>query len=158
MLGEVFDAIGRGYKVVEVEQGDVAAPPADIHACDLETGLIHEDSVRLSDMPGVRRKEGPNEQDTAGKQMARHRRNRLLQPRGRRGIRDGAEQASDYIKLPTEIEVHHVALVKDDARMALTGQREHLRIEIQPFIDDIVAQIGNVPARAAGDIEHAIAG
>src|SRR5690348_4746165 len=111
MLGEMLDTFGRGNQVVEVEQGDVVAPPANIHPRDLEMWLIYKDSMRLADMPFFRREEWPHQQHAAGKQVARHRGNCLLQLRHNSRVANRAEEAGDHIELAAQIEVNHIALV-----------------------------------------------
>src|SRR5262249_30664111 len=127
------------------------------HPYEFEIRLVNEDRVRLAGNPGLRRKEGSNQEDATYTDMIRHCRDRLAKPLLRLGIGDRAEEAGYHIKLPPQREVNHVSLVKGDIREARPGECEHLGVQVQPLIDEVIAQVWHMAPGATSDVEQRVA-
>jgi hypothetical protein len=69
-------------------------------------------------------------------------------------VPDRAEHADDRVEALAEVEFGHVRLVKRNVRKALSRDREHLRVRVEPL--DFVApgEVLEVRARATGDVEQ----
>ena len=75
-------------------------------------------------------------------------------------IHDGRLQAAlNWQRVPAviraQVEIEHVPRMKGEIMEALLGQREHVGIEVKPFVGIGIPQVGGVCGGAAGNFEQA---
>src|SRR5262249_29731849 len=129
----------------------------DVHPYELELRLINEDRVRLARNPDLWRKERTDHQDATRTHMPRHDGDRLAKQLLRLGIGNRAEEAGHHVEVPSQREVYHVSLMERDRGKPQASEGEHLRVQVQPLIGKVVAQVRYMAPRATGHVEQGVA-
>lgn len=86
--------------------------------------------------------------------MARERSRGRVQSLEAAGEADRAEEAGDDVEAPAEGEVTHVGLPQREAGEAQPGDREEPLVEVDAFAVEVGAQVLQVLAGAARDVEE----
>ena len=126
------------------------------YASDLQIRLVYESGVYCSLVPHSWREPGFHNDDTAGAEVLCDR------PHGTPELWNvlyesyRAEQTDDHVVLSSEIEFGHVSFVKDYVGMFLSGDPQHLWVNVQSLDAIIPFEVLDVVARSACYIEQGI--
>ena len=123
---------------------DLAFDLTGIHPCDLELRLIDEVSWNPADPVLFRAEPGLHDQHAAGPKVPSHICDGALQHLDGLDVTDGTEEGCDDIKAAIQLEVHHISLVKGNARGSFTSNRKDALTEIDALHLIMIEQIFHV--------------
>src|SRR6516162_3103724 len=156
-LGEVLYSVWRADEVMEGDHRDPVLDRADMHAGDLEMGLVNERGIGTAGVERFETEPRLDDEQTARLDVTAHVLNRAHQPLPGLDVGKRREQAGDNTKAPAEVELRHIGTVKGDAGAFSLSRFQHIGIDVQSFHIIFLAEKGQVPSRPTGNIEEAIA-
>ena len=126
------------------------------YASDLQIRLVHESGVYCSLVPHSWREPGFHNDYTAGAEVLCDRPHCTPELWNVLYESYRAEETDDHVVLSSKIEISHVRLMKDYARMFLPGDPQHLWVNVESLDAIIPFEVLDVVARSACYIEQGI--
>jgi hypothetical protein len=156
VLGELFDLLRPRHQIVNVERRDATVQSTHKDPGDLEHRLVDKIGRQSPLLPDLRAEPRLDDDHATRQCVATKGRNGLPQAIHGFDIADGAAETEDGIEASVEIEIDEISLMKGNVGQLLACHRQNPWIEVQPCDGVVAAQLPQVGARAAGDIEQRV--